>query len=48
MMKNGKYGHIDIQMKEYSLAKNISQLMDDLSKVFLKITLDLSPCSPSR
>ena len=36
-------------MKEYSLAKNfskvISQLMDDLSKIFLKITLELSPCT---
>ena len=49
MMRNGKYGRIDIEMKEYSLAKNfskvISQVMDNLSKIFLKITLELSPCA---
>ena len=48
MKRNLKYARVDVEIKEYSFARNIGQVMseliDDLSKIFITIALEISPC----
>ena len=47
--RNLKYARVDMEIKEYSFAWNMGQVMseliDDLSKIFITITLEISPCT---
>ena len=49
MKRNLKYARVDVEIKEYSFAWNMGQVMseliDDLSKIFIMITLEISPCA---
>ena len=49
MKRNLKYTTVDVEIKEYSFARNMGQVMseltDDLSKIFITIALEISPCA---
>ena len=52
MKRNLKYGRVDVESKEFSLAGSLQRmretlycLIDDLSKIFLTIALELTPCA---
>ena len=52
MKRNLKYDRVDVESKEFSLAGSLQKmretlycLIDDLSKIFLTIALELTPCA---
>ena len=52
MKRNLKYDRVDVESKEFSLAgspqkmrQTLYCLIDDLSKIFLTIALELTPCA---
>ena len=52
MKRNLKYDRVDVESKEFSLAVSLQKmrqtlycLIDDLSKIFLTIALELTPCA---
>ena len=49
MRRNLQFAGVDAKIKEFSFGQNMgqvmSQLIDDLSKIFITIALEMSPCA---
>ena len=49
MTRNLQFAHVDVEIKEFSFAQNMEQVMtqliDNLSKIFITIAHEMGPCT---